>query len=122
MFVEPQPKRSAVTQQFGIWFLNAGPSPYTVLSRPGTLGELYFAPVVLPENAPAGKPGPTPAVSVANEMASALRWLSAQPGNPAPFRSLAEDFRLWRRPIPFPVTGSSSWKNRRGCARSEFPA
>ena len=99
---------------YGIWFLTAAQYPYTILSRDGRFGELYFAPAILPEDAPRSNPGDTPAESVALELASALRWMGGTSGerlNPhsgssgsaderrqaalalSRFRTLAEDFR-----------------------------
>jgi len=114
MFVAPKPTQSAIPQQiFGIWFLSAGSSPYAVISRDGTLGEIYFAPVILPEEASAGKPGPTPAASVANEMISALHWLAAahgaqlKPGTQSQylteFRGLTEAFPTIGSPLTLPA-------------------
>jgi hypothetical protein len=68
-------KQSDAQPLYGIWFLTSAPRPYTVISRDGNFAELHFAPVILPEDAPAGKPGDTPAASVANELVTALRWL-----------------------------------------------
>jgi hypothetical protein len=47
-----------------------------VASRDGSYGELFAAPVILPENAPPGKAGNTPAESVSNELAGALRSIA----------------------------------------------
>jgi len=77
MFMEPAPKHTAIPPIFGIWFLNTAAQPYGVIARDGTIGEINFAPVILPGEAPPGKPGATPAASVANEMISALGWLAA---------------------------------------------
>jgi hypothetical protein len=63
---------------YGIWFLNADAHPYAVVSRDGKLGELFLAPVVLPEDAPAADTGDSPAASVRNELVSALRWVAAK--------------------------------------------
>jgi hypothetical protein len=93
IFNEPASKPRAIPPMFGIWFLSTGPQPYGVISRDGAVGEIYFAPVILPEEAPPGKPGTTPAASVANEMISALQWLAAQPKDQGQFPTLAEDFR-----------------------------
>jgi len=93
MFMEPAPKHTAIPPIFGIWFLNTAAQPYGVIARDGTIGEINFAPVILPGEAPPGKPGATPAASVANEMISALGWLAAQPKDQGQFRTLAEDFR-----------------------------
>jgi len=117
-FVTPNAKESAITEHlFGIWFLSSVPHPNTVISRDGSYGELYSAPVMLPEDdkaAPTGKPGDTPAASVANELVAALQWMADTHGaqlNPQAehagtpeerklaslslnqFRNLSEDFR-----------------------------
>ena len=100
-FVAPKASQTAIEQRlFGIWFLASDPVRSQVISRDGQFGELYFAAPMLPEEAPAGKPGGSPAESVANEIAAALRWLAETrggAGRPLPgayagqFRSLTED-------------------------------
>jgi len=60
----------------GIWFLKGTSVPYVVLSRDGNFGELGWAVVNLPEAATPRAVGKTPADSVANELAAALRWLA----------------------------------------------
>ena len=49
-----------------------------MVSRNGDYGELFAAPVLLPEVAPPGRPGTTPAESVLNEIVSGLRWLATK--------------------------------------------
>ncbi len=100
-FVVPKPAQAAIDQRiYGIWFLRADPARNQVISRDGQFGELHFAASILPENAPAGNAGASPAESVANEIAAGLRWLAethAGPGRPlaaayaGQFRSLTED-------------------------------
>jgi len=75
--VVPGAKQSAIKEKlYGIWFLSSASRPYTVISRDGTYGELYFAPVILPEGAPGGNAGATAAEAVTNEIAVALRWMA----------------------------------------------
>ncbi|MCU1274213.1 MAG: hypothetical protein JWO48_1644, partial [Bryobacterales bacterium] len=114
-FVVPNAKQSVITETlYGIWFLNSAARPYAVVSPDGNYGELHFAPAILPEDAPAGKAGETPAVSVTNEFVAALRWMAESHGSElspeaqrsgspeqrqiagiyfSQFRSLAEDVR-----------------------------
>jgi hypothetical protein len=88
----PNAKQSVITDKlYGIWFLSTAFRPYTVISRDGKYGELHWAPVSLPEDAPAGKSGGTPAASVANELASAFRWTIETDGTQ--LQSLTEDFQ-----------------------------
>jgi hypothetical protein len=76
-FASPTPEQLTTNEKlYGIWFLASSDGRYTVVSRDGKYGELYSAPVLLPEGAPAGKTGETPAASVANELASALRFVT----------------------------------------------
>lgn len=77
MAAEPKP-RSVTEPLYGIWFLNPDTGDYTVVSRNGDFGELGMAPVLLPEDAPPGQPGATPAESVLNEIVSGLRWLASK--------------------------------------------
>lgn len=78
-WVIPNARQSTVSDPvYGIWFLNADAHAYTVASRDGKLGELFLAPVVLPEDAPAANAGDSPATSVRNELVSALRWVAAK--------------------------------------------
>jgi hypothetical protein len=108
-------KQTPIEEQlYGIWFLNSTPRPYTIVSRDGDYGELHFAPVILPADAPAARAGDTPAASVANELVAALQWMAETHGaqlNPQAehagtpeerklaslslnqFRNLSEDFR-----------------------------
>jgi hypothetical protein len=76
LFQAPNPARSAIPRIYGIWFLSAASVPDTVISRDGQLGDPYMAAVILPEEAPPGKSGGSPAESVANELAAALRWVA----------------------------------------------
>ena len=114
-FLSENAKQSAIAEQFyGIWFLSSAARPYTVVSRDGNYGEIHFAPVILPESAPAGEGGGNPAAAVANELAAAFHWMAEKFGaeltpqaerNGTPeqrklgalyrnqFRSLSEDFR-----------------------------
>jgi hypothetical protein len=114
-FTAPEAKQSSITERlYGIWFLNTDAQSYEVVSRDGHYGELFAAPVILPENASPEKPGNTPAESVLNELTAALRSIAdKQPGllNPRAeregtaeqrtlaglergrFRGLAEDLR-----------------------------
>ena len=76
-FVVPTVKQSTITDQlYGIWFLGSTSRPYTVISRDGTYGEIHFAPVLLPEGAPAGSEGEKTETAVANELAAALLWIA----------------------------------------------
>ncbi len=80
-FVAPSAKQTAIAEKlYGIWFLSSATSPYTVVSRNGSYGEIHFAPVILPDGAPAAQAGATPAASVANELEAALHWLAASHG------------------------------------------
>jgi hypothetical protein len=113
-FAMPNPRLTATGPLYGIWFLSSSSRPYAILSRDGSDGEIHSAAVILPEGAPTAAPGDTPAVSVANELAGALRWLVEKHGaqlhpqaehNGTPeqrrlaavslgqFRALAEDLR-----------------------------
>ncbi|HZL57319.1 MAG TPA: HEAT repeat domain-containing protein, partial [Bryobacteraceae bacterium] len=74
MWILPEPRQTAILPLFGIWFLKACGSTYSVLSRDGKLGEIGFAPVVLPESAPRAA-----LASVAQEIAASLRWLASAP-------------------------------------------
>ncbi len=81
-FMVPDARQSAVTEKlYGIWFLSSAARPYAVVSRHGKYGELDFAPAILPQGAPAGKAGETPAASVANELVAALRWMAESHGS-----------------------------------------
>ena len=124
-FIVPNPTQSTIQQPiYGIWFLSSASYPYAVISRDGKYGELYFAPVILPEDAPVGKAGNTPSASVANELISALQWLAAVHGTElstkaqhegdadtgklaglyfSQFHSLTEDFSALRSSITLPV-------------------
>ncbi|MBV9767959.1 MAG: hypothetical protein JOZ32_00165 [Bryobacterales bacterium] len=74
-WIVPNATHTAITEKlYGIWFLSSAASLYKVISRDDNAGELYFAVVLLPEQAPAGTSGDTPAASVANELAAALHW------------------------------------------------
>ncbi|PWT90250.1 MAG: hypothetical protein C5B56_05760 [Proteobacteria bacterium] len=78
-FIAPAVTTKPIEQRFhGIWLLKGTALPYTVISRDGNSGELGWAVVSLPESAPPGAIGKTPAESVANELAAALRWLAPQ--------------------------------------------
>jgi hypothetical protein len=77
----PDLKESATPSLYGIWLLSAATRPYTVLSRDGRLGEPYLAPAILDEQAPAGKPGETPAASVANALVANLRCVAEVHGS-----------------------------------------
>jgi hypothetical protein len=123
-FVVSNAQQTAAEPLFGIWFLSSASHPYTIISRDGNGGELHFAPVILPEDAPAGNSGETPAASVANEFAAAFRWLAEAHGaqlNPeaqhsgtpderrlaaislSQFRTLSEDFRTLSTSATLPV-------------------
>src|SRR5207248_8222759 len=66
-FVAPGATQSAIREQlYGIWFLTSASHVYSLVSRVGNSGELDLARSLLPEGAPAGKAGETPAASVAN--------------------------------------------------------
>jgi len=78
-FMAADAKPRKVTETiYGIWFLNPDTGVYSVVSPDGDYGELFAAPVLLPEDAPPGKPGATAAESVLNEIMSGLQWLAAQ--------------------------------------------
>lgn len=125
-FAMPNPRLTAAQPLYGIWFLSLSSHPYTILSRDGGDGELHSAAVILPEDAPAGEPGDTPAVSAANELAGALRWLAEKRGaqlhpqaehdgipeqrrlaavSLGQFRALAEDLRTLSPSTTLPVYG-----------------
>jgi hypothetical protein len=73
-FMAPEPKQLAITERlYGIWFLNTDTQSYKVVSRDGSYGELFAAPVILPEDASPENAGSTPGESVANELTAALR-------------------------------------------------
>jgi hypothetical protein len=91
-------RRNVTEPLYGIWFLNADTDGYNVVSRNGDYGEPGMAPVLLPEGAPAGKPGATPAESVLNEIVCGLQWLASKEPKPATpvtsqIRSLDEALR-----------------------------
>jgi hypothetical protein len=95
-FNVPDVRQTQLSASFyGIWFLNTKARPYTVISRDDNSGELIWAVVALPEAAPAGKPGDTPAASVANELASAIRWTAASNNKESPGQllMLLENFK-----------------------------
>ncbi len=101
-FAAPNPGQSSVTEKlYGIWFLSSATRISTVISRDGSSGELYFAPVILPEGAPAGNLGATPAASVADELASAFRWTAETHGTQ--LHSLIEDSRSLESSITLPI-------------------
>jgi hypothetical protein len=124
-WVVPNARQSTVTEPvYGIWFLNADAHSYTVLSRDGKLGELFLAPAVLPEDAPAANAGESPAASVLNELVSALRFVAVKQGTVLSpkaehegssdqrkaaglaigrFRALTEDLRSMDRSLTHPV-------------------
>jgi hypothetical protein len=73
----PSAKQSTLNDHvFGIWFLKSEGQSYSVVSRDGRSGELFIAPVTLPEETPAAAHADNPATSVLNELASALRWIA----------------------------------------------
>ena len=73
----PNATTSSIQQRIhGIWFLKGTSVPYVVVSGVDNAGELRWAVVNLPEPATPGAVGKTPADSVANELAAALRWLA----------------------------------------------
>jgi hypothetical protein len=61
----------------GIWYLKSSGGGFEVVSRAPDNGELHLAGTWLPDEAPPGRMGSTPAESVTNEIISALRWLAA---------------------------------------------
>ena len=104
-FIVQAANQSAISEKlYGIWLLSSAASgPYSVVSRDGNLGDLDFAPVILPEDAPVGKAGETPAASVANELVAGLEWLNETHGSQlspratgvyaGQYRALADDLR-----------------------------
>ncbi len=79
-FATPNGQQSEAERIYGIWFLVSATNTYAVLSRDGNFGELHFAPVILPEEAPPGEKADTPAAAVANEIVAALDWIVAKHG------------------------------------------
>jgi hypothetical protein len=101
-FIAPAVNTSPIPQRsHGIWFLKGTAPPYTVVSRDGNSGELFWAVVDLPEAATPGAAGKTPADSVASELAAALRW--AATGDATQFRGLAENFATLEAPQTLPA-------------------
>jgi hypothetical protein len=91
---------------YGIWFLISTPHGYAVRSRLQYseigVGDPLLAPVFLPEQAPAAEPSGSPEVSVANEIASGLRWL-AEHNLKNEFQALTENFRSLSQTTTLPV-------------------
>jgi hypothetical protein len=79
----------------GIFFLNPDPRGYTWATT-------LCVPVKLPEEAPPGSPGDTPEASVANEIASALRW-RAQSGFAEDIWSLTDSLRALGTAAALPI-------------------
>jgi len=78
-WVIPNAKQSILSEPvYGIWFLNSEGHSYALVSRDGKSGELFLAPVVLPEDSPPAEPGDSPVASVRNELAAGLRWIAAK--------------------------------------------
>jgi hypothetical protein len=88
LFVGGVRTSSPTPQVYGIWFLSSS----SVLPRLESIGDPFMAPVILPEQAPAGGHGNTPEASVAKELISALRWL-ANGKSQGEFSTLADNFR-----------------------------
>jgi hypothetical protein len=89
---------SQTPQVYGIWFL----SSTSVLPRLQSIGDPAMAPVILPEQTPAGDRGNTPEVSVANEIVSALRWF-ANGKVQGEFSTLADNFRTLSPATTLPI-------------------
>jgi hypothetical protein len=102
LWVANVPTQTAIAPVYGLWFLNSTSSPYTLIPRSESLGELSLAVVTLPEDSPSAEPGSTPEISVANELASALRS-QAKHGLQNEFRALAENFRTLNAATTLPL-------------------
>ncbi len=77
MTANPRPEK-ITGPLYGIWFLNPDTYGYSVVSRNGDYGELFAAPVLLPDDAPSGKPGTTPAEAVLNEIGTSITHTAFQ--------------------------------------------
>ena len=121
----PSAKQSTLTDHiYGIWFLKSEGPSYSIVSRDGRSGELFIAPVILPEDAPAGTQADNPAIAVLHELVSALRWVAEKQngrlnpkaeheGTPderkaaglaiSQFRSLSDDLRAMDATATHPV-------------------
>jgi hypothetical protein len=80
-FIYPEASLRAAPPLHGIWYLKSRTGGFEVVPRAPGYGELHLAGTWLPEEAPPGEIGDTPADSVSNEIVSALKWLATTHGD-----------------------------------------